>query len=274
MKNNLIKYTHELFDEIKHFDDGNTFWFARELQKVLGYVEWRQFDLVIKKAIVACKNSDKEIIDHFVEIHKMVSIGSGATRKQIDYKLSKYACYLIMMEADSRKEIVALGKTYFAIKTITYEYLEDNLDELTEDEKRIIYRNRARKENLLLNKLAMKKGVKQYGRFTNKGYMGLYDGETADDIAKRKNLRYRAEILDYMGSEELDANIFRITQTEAALKRQEEVNGKKAGETHFSVGKEVREAIKRIGGTMPEDLPTPNKSIQEIEMLKDTKKES
>ena len=258
--------TEKLFEDIKHIDEyGNEYWEARELQKVLDYVQWRKFENIIKKAMLSCEASGDNILDHFAQVGKMVQLGSGSERKIINYKLSRYACYLIVMLGDEHKEVISLGRKYFVIQTRRSELRDESFENLSEDKKRLILREETRKGNKSLNREAVRKGVRDLAKFTNDGYRGLYDGETADDIAKRKALRYREEILDCMGSEELAANAFRITQTDAALRRQEEVDGKKACDTHFRVGKEVRNAIKEIGGTMPEDLPTPKRSVLELE---------
>ena len=257
------------FEDIKHIDeDGSEFWYARELQKVLNYYEWRKFEGVIKKAEISCQNSGIDSSDHFVGIDKMVQIGSGATRKQQDYELTRYACYLIAQNGDSRKKVIALAQTYFAIQTRKQEISEKEYSSLTEDEKRFYQRDLTRKGNYSLNQTAKKAGVKNFDKFHNAGYKGLYNGETADDIAKRKGLRYREDILDNMGSEELAANLFRITQTESRLKRDKIDTEKKANKTHYEVGKKVRKAIADIGGTMPEDLPTPKKSLKQLEKEK------
>ena len=257
-----------IFDSIKHIDEnGNEYWLARELQKVLGYKRWDKFLNSINNAMVVCKSSNYNVSDHFSQVGKMVSIGSGASRKQIDYKLSRYACYLIVMNGDSRKEVIALAQTYFAIQTRKQEILEKKYSELTEEEKRLFRRRQAREFNKSLYTVASSKGVKNYDRFTNAGYKGLYGGETADDIAKRKKIRYREDILDNMGSVELGANIFRITQTESLLKNQKEENENLAVDTHYDVGRAVRDTIKKIGGTLPEELETPKKSIKEIKNL-------
>ena len=263
---NELEFKEKVFDEIKHIDDdGNEYWEARELGKVLKYTEWRNFKKVIEKAMIACINSKNNVYDHFVDVNKMVLIGSGAVRNQDDYKLSRYACYLIVQNGDPRKKEIALGQTYFAIQTRKMELTETEFNLLDEDEKRLYRRKQTRDGNRVLYGIAKEKGVKNYDRFTNAGYRGLYNGETADDIAKRKGLRYREDILDNMGSAELGANVFRITQTEELLKRQKEKNEEMATDTHYIVGKTIREAIKKLGGTMPEDLPTPKKSLKEIE---------
>ena len=264
--NELEKINETIFESIKHVgEDGNEYWYARELQKVLEYTEWRKFVGIIKKAMNACKVSDYMISEHFVGADKMINLGKGGQRKVPDYKLSRYACYLIAQNGDSRKKVIALAQTYFAIQTRKQELLEEEYNSLTEDEKRIYQRNQARKGNYNLNKTAVNSGVKDLAKFHNAGYKGLYNGETANDIAKRKGLRYREDILDNMGSEELAANLFRITQTDAKLKKDNIIGEGNANDVHYNVGKEVRNTIKRIGGTMPEDLPTPDKSLKELE---------
>lgn len=267
--NKVNKYTNKNFEEIKHIDEnGVEYWYARELQIVLDYTEWRKFEGVINKAIESCKNSEFKAFEHFVGAAKMVKIGSGAKRKQNDYKLSRYACYLIAQNGDSRKKVIALAQTYFAVQTRKQEISEKEYSMLTEDEKRFYQRDLTRKGNYSLNIAAKKAGVKNFDKFHNSGYKGLYNGETADDIAKRKGLRYREDILDNMGSDELIANLFRISQTEQRLKK-EKVNSEfKACDTHNKIGKIVRKAIKEAGGTMPEDMPTPKKSIKQLERKK------
>ena len=267
--NELEKINETIFESIKHVDeDGNEYWYARELQKVLEYTEWRKFVGVIKKAINSCKASNYVASDHFVGTDKMINLGKGGQRKVPDYKLSRYACYLIAQNGDSRKKVIALAQTYFAIQTRKQELLEEEYNSLTEDEKRIYQRNQARKGNYNLNKTAVNSGVKDLARFHNAGYKGLYNGETTDDIFKRKKLRYREDILDNMGSEELADNIFRIAQTDAKLKRDNVDNEYTANSVHFEVGKKVRNTIKELGGTMPENLPTPDKSLKELEKEK------
>ena len=259
-------YSNQSFEDSKHIDEkGIEFWYARELQKVLDYKEWRKFENVIQKAIMACKNTGISEVDHFVGADKMVQIGSGAERKQKDYKLTRYACYLIAQNGDSRKKVIALAQTYFAIQTRKQEISEKEYSLLTEDEKRFYQRNLTRKGNYSLNQTAKNAGVKNFDKFHNSGYKGLYNGETADDIAKRKGLRYREDILDNMGSEELAANLFRITQTESKLKRDNISTEKEANKTHYNIGKNIREVIAKNGGTMPEDLPTPKKSLKQLE---------
>lgn len=261
----IEKYSVRMFEDIKHTDEfGNEYWEARELQGLLGYKEWRYFASVIEKAQVACSQSNNNINSHFGVNTKIVRAGISS-KPVIDYKLSRYACYLIVQNANPKFETVALGQTYFAIQTRKMELTEEEYSKLSEDEKRLYRRQRTRDGNKALYKVAVTKGVKNFDKFTNAGYRGLYNGETADDIAKRKGLRYREEILDYMGSAELVANEFRIVQTEELLNRQKEKSEKLASDTHFRVGKEVRDTIKRLGNTMPEDLPTPKRSIKDLE---------
>ena len=262
----IKEYSNKSFEDIKHMDENEIeYWYARELQLVLDYKEWRKFEGVVRRAMKACENSDINALDHFVGTDKMVQIGSGAERMQKDYKLTRYACYLIAQNGDSRKEIVALAQTYFAIQTRKQEISEKEYSLLTEDEKRFYQRNLTRKGNYSLNQAAKNAGVKNFDKFHNSGYKGLYNGETADDIAKRKGLRYREDILDNMGSEELAANLFRITQTESKLKRDNISTEKEANRTHYNIGKNIREVIAKNGGTMPEDLPTPKKSLKQLE---------
>ena len=271
--NNIKEYTTKLFEEIKHVDEnGQEYWLAREFQKVLEYTQWRRFENVINKAKLACKNSGFNINDHFADVGKMVDIGSNTKRITKDYRLTRYACYLIAQNGDSRKKVIALAQTYFAIQTRKQELSEKEYNELTEDEKRLYQRNQARRGNYNLNKTAVKSGVKDLARFHNAGYKGLYNGETADDIFKRKKLRYREDILDNMGSEELADNIFRIAQADAKLKRDNVDNEYTANSVHYEIGKIVRNAIKKAGGTMPEDLPIPDRSLKEIEHEKKNKK--
>ena len=241
-------YTNVNFEDIKHIDEsGIEFWYARELQLVLNYKEWRKFENVINKAKESCKNSDISVLDCFVDVDK--SIISGKGRKSIikDYKLNRYACYLIAQNGDSRKKVIALAQTYFAVQTRKQEISEKEYSMLTEDEKRFYQRNLTRKGNYSLNQTAKNAGVKNFDKFHNAGYKGLYNGETADDIAKRKGLRYREDILDNMGSDELIANLFRISQTEQRLKKDNVQTEKEANKTHYNIGKIVRKAIKEAG---------------------------
>ena len=242
------KYSNQNFEDVRHIDEnGIEYWYARELQAVLDYKEWRKFENVVKKAKESCENSQFSVFDHFVDVDKMVQIGSGAERKQKDYKLTRYACYLIAQNGDSRKKVIALAQTYFAVQTRKQEISEKEYSVLTEDEKRFYQRDLTRKGNYSLNQTAKNAGVKNFDKFHNAGYKGLYNGETADDIAKRKGLRYREDILDNMGSDELIANLFRISQTEQRLKRDKVDTEKKACDTHNKIGKIVRKAIKEAG---------------------------
>ena len=213
--NEIKEYTEKVFEDIKHIDEnGNEYWLARELQHILDYSQWRRFENTIDKAKIACKNSNIDVEEHFANVGKMINLGKGGKRNVGDYKLSRYACYLIAQNGDSRKEVIALAQTYFAIQTRKQELSEKEYSELTEDEKRFYQRNLTKKGNYSLNITAKNAGVKNFDKFHNSGYKGLYNGETADDIAKRKKLRYREDILDNMGSDELIANLFRISQTE------------------------------------------------------------
>ncbi len=258
--------TNKTFEDIKQIDEnGMEYWNARELQKVLEYNKWENFEKVIKKAEISCESSGISVIDHFLDVRKMVKIGSGAKKEIKDCKLTRYACYLIAQNGDSRKKVIALAQTYFAIQTRKQEISEKEYSMLTEDEKRFYQRDLTKKGNYSLNQAAKKAGVKNFDKFHNAGYKGLYNGETADDIAKRKGLRYREDILDNMSSEELAANLFRITQTESKLKRDNIQGENNANNTHYSIGKNIREVIAKIGGTMPEELPTPQKSLKELE---------
>lgn len=263
---NLELYSENIFESIKHIDEfGNEYWEARELQKVLEYTEWRKFNGVISKAINACNNSRNSISEHFVEADKTITMPKNAAKNVVDYKLSRYACYLIVQNGDSRKKVIALGQTYFAIQTRKQELNELEYELLSEDEKRFYNRDLTKKGNYSLNQVASKAGVKNFDKFHNAGYIGLYNGETAADIAKRKDLGYREDILDNMGSDELIANLFRISQTNQKLKNENIKGEGNANEAHFKVGKNIRKFIKDNGGTMPEKLPTPSKSLKELE---------
>lgn len=257
-----------LFESIKHENEyGQEFWYARELQKVLEYNDFRNFELTIFKAMDACKGSENEISDHFGDVTEMVAIGSGAKRAFRSYTLSRYACYLIAMNGDPRKEVIAAAQTYFAVKTRQQELIE-NYDQLTEDQKRLSIRREMIEHNKSLAEAAHNAGVitqKDFAIFQNKGYQGLYGGLGAKEIHARKGLKKGQNILDHMGSTELAANLFRATQTDEKLRR-ENIQGKaEANRTHYEVGKKVRQTIAELGGTMPEDLPTPDRSIKQIE---------
>ena len=271
MKNEIKDYNDVIFENIKHIDEeGNEYWYARELQKVLNYKEWRKFNNTINKAIKSCIVSNNTVSDHFVQVDKMVSIGSKTSRKITDYKLSRYACYLIAQNGDPHIREIAFAQTYFAIQTRKQEILEE-YEHLSEDEKRLKIRKQTRIGNRVLNRTAVNAGVKNLDKFHNAGYKGLYNGETADDIAKRKGLRYREDILDNMGSSELATNLFRIDQTNQKLINDNIKGETNANRTHYNMGRDIRNFIKEQGGTMPEDLPTPKKSIKELENKNSTK---
>jgi len=264
--NKIEKYNEKTFDNIKHIDEsGHEYWYARELSKVLEYTDWRNFIKVLNKAKKACENSRFSVDEQLVEVNKLSKRNNNAVVNIQDYKLSRYICYLVVQNADPSKEVVALGQTYFAIQTRKQEITEKEYSLMSEDEKRFYQRNLTKKGNYSLNIAARNAGVKNFDKFHNAGYKGLYNGETADDIAKRKGLRYREDILDNMGSEELADNLFRIVQTEARLKKDNITGENNANKTHNRIGKIVRKAIKEAGGTIPEDLPTPSKSLKELE---------
>lgn len=257
-----------LFESIKHVNEyGQEYWTARELQHVLDYTEWRKFKTTIARAMEACKASDNDIADHFGGAAKMVHLGSGAERELEDYLLSRYACYLIAMNGDSRKKTVALAQTYFAVKTRQQEIM-DNFEQLSEDQKRLAIRADLTEHNKSLVDAASQAGVttpKDYAIFQNKGYQGLYGGLGQKEIHARKGLKKSQKILDHMGSTELAANLFRATQTDEKLRRDNVKTKELANKTHYDVGAKVRQTIKELGGTMPEDLPTPEKSIKQLE---------
>ena len=266
----IKKYNEKLFEDIKHYNEFDMeFWYARELQEILEYVRWDKFGNVIEKAKNACLNSGNNIDDHFSQVGRMVQIGSGAEREIEDIMLSRYACYLIVQNGDPRKEVIALGQTYFAIQTRKQE-IQEQFEKLDEDKKRIAIRTDLKEHNKYLADAAKDAGVEsgiEYAIFQNYGYMGLYDGLKAQDIHRKKGLGKGEKILDHMGSTELAANLFRATQTEEKLRR-DNVQGKdKANEIHYEVGNKVRKTIEELGGTMPENLPTPEKSMKEIEKV-------
>ena len=267
-ENELIKTTEKTFEDIKHADkNGNEYWFARELMITLGYKDWRYFDAVIEKAKIACQNSEILDTEHFVVDNKTSPMPNGGSKIVKDYILSRYACYLIAQNANPRLKAVALAQTYFAVKTRQQEITEEQYKQLSEDERRIYNRNLTKEKNTALFDAAQKSGVENFGKFNNAGYLGLYN-ETSGQIKQRKGLKKGQDILDYMGSEELGANIFRITQTEAKLNKSNINDEKLACATHNYVGKAVRRAIEQVGGTMPENLPTPKKSVKELEKEK------
>lgn len=273
---NLKAKEYKPFEAIKHLaDDGTEFWYARELASVLEYVQWRNFAKVLSRAELACKNSGYLIPDHFAEVSKIVEAGA-ASKPVIDFKLTRYACYLIVQNGDPRKEVIALGQTYFAIQTRRQE-VADYFNQLDEDNKRLVIRGDIKQWNQMLAEAAHNAGVisnEEYAAFQNAEYMGLYGGLKVEDIHKRKNLKKDEKILDFMSSTELIANLFRISQTEEKLKKDKASTTDAANEIHFIVGREVRGTIERVGGTMPEDLPVPNKSISDVEreQLKKLKK--
>lgn len=274
---NLVAKEYKSFEETKRIsDDGTEFWYARELAEVLEYVQWRNFAKVLTRAMLACKNSGYEVSDHFAEVSKTIEMPKTATKKVGDYKLSRYACYLIVQNGDPRKEIIALGQTYFAIQTRRQE-VADYFNQLDEDNKRLVIRGDIKQWNQMLAEAAHNAGVitdEEYAAFQNAGYMGLYGGMKVEDIHKKKGLKKNEKILDFMSSTELIANLFRISQTEEKLKKDKTATADEANEIHFLVGKEVRGTIERVGGTMPEDIPVPEKSITEVEreQLKKLKK--
>ena len=261
----IQKYQEKIFEDIKHINEfGEEYWEARELMKVLGYRQWRNFNQVIDKAKISCDLSKMDVKSHFADVSKIVK--AGVTSKEVqDYHLTRYACYLIVQNGDSRKEVIALGQSYFAVQTRKMELTEEEFFKLDENQKRLYTRMNVRNKSLYLFQTAKNAGVKNYGKFNNYGYQGLYNGETAVDIARRKGIKETDDILDYMGSEELGANLFRITQTDAKLKRDQIHTESDACDTHYVVGLSIRKTIYDLGGTMPEELPTPDASIEELE---------
>ncbi|MEA2096154.1 MAG: DNA damage-inducible protein D [Candidatus Cloacimonadota bacterium] len=263
----LSKYNKNVFESIKQINQyENEFWSARDLARALEYLKWDNFVNVINKAKSACQQSGMDSSDHFADAGKMIDLAKGARREIPDFMLSRYACYLIVQNADPNKEIIALGQTYFAIQTRKQE-LQKEYEQLTEEKKRLAIRNELKEHNIQLADAAKDAGVIEpldYAIFQNHGYMGLYGGLKAKDIHSRKGLKKSHKILDHMGSTELAANLFRATQTEEKLRR-ENIKGKdKANKTHYKVGKKVRQTIEELGGTMPENLPTPDKSIKQL----------
>lgn len=255
------------FEDIKCVrEDGSEYWSARELAIALDYVQWRNFRKVIDRAMIACENSGHEVAYDFAEVSKIIE--AGVTRKPVkDYELTRYACYLIVQNGDPRKEVIALGQTYSAIQTYRQE-IADHFNELDENRRRLVVRGDIKQWNQLLVETAYDAGVitnEEFAIFQNAGHMGLYGGLDVEDIHERKGLTVRQKILNYMGSTELIANLFRISQTEEKLRKDKVNNAELATKVHYSVGKEVRSAIEKIGGIMPEDLPIPKKSIQQIE---------
>jgi DNA-damage-inducible protein D len=261
---------HATFEGIRHVDgEGHEFWLARELAPMLDYQDWRNFMQVVEKARIACLQSNHPIADHFGDVNKMVPIGSSAQRSVPDVRLDRYACYLIVQNGDPNKPVIANGQTYFALQTRRQE-LADNVKftQLSEDEKRLAIRNEMAAHNKDLAAAAKVAGVEtpmDYATFQDHGYRGLYGGLSAKDIHTSKGLKKSQRILDHMGSTELAANLFRATQTEDKLKRDEVISKRQANQTHLEVGQTVRKTIRELGGTLPEALPTPDNSIKQVE---------
>ena len=271
---------YKAFEDIKHRrESGEEYWLARELADVLEYVQWRNFQTVIDRAMLACKNSGFDVFDQFAEVGKLIEHGKGGKRKVIDYELSRYACYLIVQNGDPRKEVIALGQTYFAIQTRRAE-VADTFNQLDENNKRLVVRGNIKQWNQLLAEAAHNAGVitdEEFAIFQNAGYMGLYGGLSVSDIHTKKGLSEKEKILDFMGSTELIANLFRISQTEEKLKKDAVSTPVEANNIHYEVAEKIRKAMIDMGATLPEDLPRPEKSIQtiereEIRKLRDSKK--
>ena len=273
MSKSVARPHHDSFESLRHVDeDGNEHWLARELMPVLEYETWRSFRAVIAKAMTAAEQVDQPANDHFAEVGKMVQLGSGTQREIDDFRLSRYACYLIVQNGDPGKPVIAAGQTYFAIQTRRQELSDDAaFQQLSEDQKRVLLRGEVREHNKQLVATAHQAGVEtqqDFAIFQDHGYRGLYGGLGARDIHRRKDLKKSQQILDHMGSTELAANLFRATQTEEKLRR-DEIKGKgAANKTHEDVGRRVRQTIEDIGGTMPEDLPTPETSVKKLEREK------
>ena len=273
MSDSVARPHHDSFESLRHVDEeGNEFWLARELMPVLEYGAWDKFKRVIAKAMTAAETVDQPANDHFARVGKMVSLGSGTQRTIEDFKLSRYACYLIVQNGDPSKPVIAAGQTYFAIQTRRQELSDDAaFQQLSEDQKRVLLRGEVREHNKQLVATAQQAGVEthqDFAIFQDHGYRGLYGGLGAKAIHDRKGLKKSQQILDHMGSTELAANLFRATQTEEKLRR-DEIKGKEAAnKTHEDVGRRVRQTIEDIGGTMPEDLPTPETSVKKLEREK------
>lgn len=265
--------TNNIFEQVRKINEyGSEFWSARELYKLLGYTEYGKFIPAIERAKEACKNSQQPTADHFAHVSEMIKIATGTARETFrkvdDYRLSRYACYLIAQNGDPRKEEIALAQTYFAIQTRKQEMHE----QIMEDSKRVLLRDEMKERNKNLAKAATQAGVMDYANFQDYGYMGLYAGMRQRDIKIKKKLGKNEKVLDHMGSEELAANLFRATQTEAKLKRESIYGEHKANQTHYAVGKKVRQTIQELGGTMPEKLPTPDHIKESKKRLKKGRK--
>ena len=269
-KDIMVNKGNSVFESIKKINEFEAdVWFARDLAEALDYTKWANFENVIEKAMIACEASGNDVSEHFADVGKMITLPKGATREIQDYALSRYACYLIVQNGDPRKPVIANGQTYFAIQTRRQELTDDQtFQQLQEDEKRLFLRNELKEHNKQLVEVAQQAGVEtnlDFAIFQNHGYKGLYGGLEAKDIHSRKGLRKSQKILDHMGSTELAANLFRATQAEEKLRR-DQVKGKpQANQTHYEVGKKVRQTIEDLGGTMPEELPTPEKSVRQVE---------
>lgn len=275
MMNDISKKHTTLFESIKEIDEnGNEYWGARKLSKVLEYSEFRHFLPVVERAKEACNNSGHSVADHFEDYLEEIEHGKGAKQKYASVKLSRYACYLIVQNADPSKEVVAQGQTYFAVQTRLQEIrqMEEYNRLASEDEKRLFLRDEMKRHNIQLADAAKGAGVIEpldYSIFQNHGYMGLYGGLDAKGIHKNKGLKKSQNILDHMGSTELAANLFRATQTEEKLRRDNIKGKQQANKTHFDIGEKVRKTIEDIGGTMPEDLPVAD-SIKKLEKEKES----
>ena len=269
----IAQQHHATFESIRHLDDeGNEFWLARQLATVLDYSQYRHFLPVVERAKEACRNSGQAVEDHIEDVLTMVDIGSGAKRQVEDFRLSRYACYLIVQNGDPSKPVIANGQTYFAMQTRRQELADDvKFAQLSEDDKRLAIRNELATHNKYLAAAAQQAGVEtgiEFAIFQDHGYKGLYGGLGHKEIHAKKGLKKSQKILDHMGSTELAANLFRATQTEEKLRR-DKVQGKsQANKTHYEVGRKVRQTIQELGGTMPENLPKPESSIQQIESAK------
>jgi DNA-damage-inducible protein D len=266
MSNNFVSSP---FDAIRRYDKhGNEYWSARELQSLLGYAKWQKFEDTIQRAIKACENSGNDPEPNFTRSGKVSGKGKYGNYPVADYHMTRYACYLVAMIGDSHKEEIAAAQTYFAIQTRRQELADEQESLETEEGKRIKYRGKMRFLDNELKDEVHKAGARNprdYSDFFDSGYRGLYGGEAENDIHARKGLQPKEKVLDHMESEELGTNIFRATQTRAKLRREKPQSKEHANDTHYEVGKKVRQTIEELGGTMPENLPTPEKSIQQLE---------